>query len=238
MTKLNCLVIDDEPVAQHILRDYIADVDFLNLVGSAENPIKASHILDSISVDLMFLDINMPKVNGIEFLRASRSLPLTIMTTAYSEYAIEGYELSVLDYLLKPFSFNRFLQSAYRAKEHCEKMRATVSVIEQDHFFIKSDGIIEKIFYHDLICVEAMQNYVVLHTTIGKKIAYLTLKIMEDQLPKSQFVKIHKSTIVNLTKIKSISGKVIDLGTMEQAISQNLYDETMRMITRDRLLKR
>jgi DNA-binding LytR/AlgR family response regulator len=142
----------------------------------------------------------------------------------------------VLDYLLKPFSFNRFLQSAYKAKEYYEKTRATTA--EQDYFFVKSDGRIEKVFYDELICVEAMQNYVVLHTTTGKKIAYLTLKLMEDELPSSVFVKVHKSTIINLAKIKSISGKVVDLGTMETAISQNLYDEVIQQITKDRLLKR
>lgn len=238
MTKLNCLVVDDEPVAQRILRDYITDVDFLHLAGMAENPVKATQILNSVSIDLMFLDINMPKVNGIEFLRVSKSLPLTIMTTAYSEYAIESYELNVLDYLLKPFSFNRFLQSAYRAKEYYEMVCATKNTLEQDYFFVKSDGRIEKIFYHDLICVEAMQNYVMLHTSHGKKIVYLTLKLMEDQLPKSSFVKIHKSTMVNLSKVKSITGKVVDLGTMESTISQNLYEEVMQQITKDRMLKR
>ena len=238
MMKLNCLVVDDEPVAQSILSDYIADVDFLHLIGSAENPVKAAQILDEMAVDLMFLDINMPKLSGIEFLRISKSLPLTVMTTAYSEHAIEGYELNVLDYLLKPFSFNRFLQSAYKAKEYYEKTRATANSPERDYFFVKSDGRIEKIFYHDLICIEAMQNYVVLHTTGGKKIAYLTLRLMEDQLPRTVFVKIHKSTIINLSKIKSISGKVVDLGTMEAAISQNLYDEVIQEITKDKLLKR
>lgn len=238
MTKLNCLVVDDEPVAQSILKDYIADVDFLNLEGVAENPIKATQVLNNFSIDLMFLDINMPKLNGIEFLRLTKSLPLTIMTTAYSEHAIEGYELNVLDYLLKPFSFNRFLQSAYKAKEYYEKTNATTAALDQDYFFVKCDSRIEKIFYHDLICVEAMQNYVVLHTETGKKIAYLTLKMMEDQLPKSFFVKIHKSTIINVAKIKSIAGKVVDLGAMETAISQNLFDEVMEQITKDRLLKR
>jgi len=236
--KLNCLVIDDEPVAQDILKDYIADVDFLNFVAASENPIKATQILNTTSIDLIFLDINMPKQNGIDFLRIAKSLPLTIMTTAYSEYAIEGYELNVLDYLLKPFSFNRFLQSAYKAKDVIEKTRANSTALVEDYFFVKSESRIEKIFYHELICVEAMQNYVTLHTTSGKKIAYLTLRLMEEQLPKLSFVKIHKSTIVNLNKIKSINGKVVDLGSMERAISQNLYDEVMPQITKDRLLKR
>jgi len=238
MTKLNCLVVDDEPVAQGILKEYIADVDFLDCVSCVENPVKAAQILDNESIDLMFLDINMPKLSGVEFLRMSKSLPLTILTTAYSEYALEGYQLNVLDYLLKPFSFDRFLQAVYKAKEYNEKTQQAAGAYDRDYFFVKSEGRIEKIFYRDLICAEAMQNYVVLHTAGGKKIVYLTLKMMEDELPKALFVKIHKSTIVNLNKIKSITGKVIDLGTMESTISQNLYDEVMPLITKDRLLKR
>src|SRR5258708_34091379 len=154
--KLNCLIVDDEPVAQKILRDYIADVDFLNFAGAAENPVKATGMLENHSIDLLFLDINMPKLSGIEFLRISKSLPPTIMTTAYSEYALEGYELNVLDYLLKPFSFDRFLKAAYKAKEYYEKSGSGAA--NQNYFFVKSDGRIEKILYDDLVCVEVMQN--------------------------------------------------------------------------------
>jgi DNA-binding LytR/AlgR family response regulator len=237
--KLNCLIVDDEPVARDILRDYIVDAGFLELVGEAENPIKAAAQLDSQPIDLMFLDINMPKLSGIEFLRMSKSLPLTIMTTAYSEYALNGYELNVLDYLVKPFSFDRFLKAVYKAKDYYEKTHIVNSnSIEPDYFFVKSDGRIDKIMYADLVCVEAMQNYVVLHTGTEKRIAYLTLKMMEDQLPKSTFVKIHKSAIVNMNKIKSITGKVLNLGSMEAIISQSLYDDVMKEIMKDRLLKR
>ena len=235
--KLNCLVIDDEPVARDILKDYITDVDFLTLVGMAENPIKASLMLEGNSVDLLFLDINMPKMNGIEFLRLSKSLPSTVLTTAYAEYSLDGFELNVLDFLLKPFSFNRFLKAAFKAKEHHEKMKLTNNLAEQGSFFVKCDGRIEKIRYEELVCVEAMENYVVLHTITGKRIAYLTLKMMEEQLPKS-FIKIHKSMIINLQKVKSIYGKTVDLGTMQCAISQNLFEDVMQEILQGRLLKR
>lgn len=236
--KLNCLVVDDEPVARDILKDYITDVDFLTFVGMAENPIKASLMLENNSVDLLFLDINMPKMNGIEFLRMSKSLPSTVLTTAYAEYSLDGFELNVLDFLLKPFSFNRFLKAAFKAKERHEKMKSANTFAEQDSFFVKSEGRIERIRYEELICVEAMENYVVLHTTTGKRIAYLTLKMMEEQLPKSFFIKIHKSMIINLQKVKSIYGKVVDLGTMQCAISQNLFEDVMQEILQGRLLKR
>lgn len=236
--KLNCLVVDDEPVARDILKDYIADVDFLTLVGMAENPVKASSMLEGNSVDLLFLDINMPKMSGIEFLRMSKSLPATVLTTAYAEYSLDGFELNALDYLLKPFSFNRFLKAAFKAKEHHEKIKSVNTLAEQDSFFVKSDGRIERIRYEELVCVEAMENYVVLHTTTGKRIAYLTLKMMEEQLPKSFFIKIHKSMIINLQKVKSIYGKTVDLGTMQCTISQNLFEDVMQEILQGRLLKR
>ena len=115
--KLNCIIVDDEPVARKLLEEYVEDVDFFQLIGKAENPVKANALLNNNKVDLMFLDINMPKMTGIEFLRTSASLPLTVLTTAYTEYAIEGFELDVLDYLVKPFSFERFLKACNKAKE-------------------------------------------------------------------------------------------------------------------------
>src|SRR5690349_5905850 len=118
--KLNCIIVDDEPVARKLLEEYVEDVDFFQLIGKAENPVKANALLNNNKVDLMFLDINMPKMTGIEFLRTSASLPLTVLTTAYTEYAIEGFELDVLDYLVKPFSFERFLKACNKAKEYFE----------------------------------------------------------------------------------------------------------------------
>ena len=115
--KLKCITVDDEPVARKVLQEYVEDIDFLELAGSAENPLKANAILNNEKVDLMFLDINMPKLSGIEFLRTSVNLPMVVMTTAYAEYAIDGFELDVIDYLVKPFSFERFLKACNKAKD-------------------------------------------------------------------------------------------------------------------------
>jgi DNA-binding LytR/AlgR family response regulator len=237
--KLNCIIVDDEPVARKILEEYVAEVNFLVNVGVAENPIQAGAILKGHEVDLMFMDINMPKMSGLEFLRAETSKPATIITTAYREYAIEGFELDVLDYLVKPFSFERFLKAVNKAKEYYERTRsAEMAHTPFNYFFIKVNGRFEKIFYDDLICVESMQNYVTLHTNEGKRIAYLTLKSVESQLPGEIFIKIHKSSIINMNKIKSITGKIIDLGLMQVTISQTMFDEVMNKIMKDRLLKR
>jgi DNA-binding LytR/AlgR family response regulator len=239
--KLNCIIVDDEPVARKLLEEYIGDTDFLELVGKAENPVKASALLAANKTDLLFLDINMPKMSGIEFLRSAEELPLTIMTTAYTEYAVEGFELNVLDYLVKPFSYDRFLKACIKAKEYYEltdKKSSTVNTIPADYFFVKCDGRIEKILYDELIYVEAMLNYVVLHTEEKKLMVYLTMKNISEQLPENIFLKIHKSTIVNIKKIKSIEGNEINLGKAKVVISQGLQDTVMKEILKDRILKR
>jgi DNA-binding LytR/AlgR family response regulator len=240
--KLNCLIIDDEPVARKVLEEYIEDIDFIELAGKAEDPVKATAILNNTVVDLMFLDINMPRISGIEFLRTSRSLPMTIMTTAYAEYAIEGFELDVLDYLVKPISFERFLKACHKAKDYYQLQKNNredqLAETQHDYFFVKCDGKIEKVFYEELIYIEALQNYIVLHTTSRKMMVYLTIKGILEKLPSSVFLKIHKSHIINVNKIKSIEGNEINLGNTKVVISQNLYEETIKGILKDKMIKR
>lgn len=232
--------MDDEPVARKILEEFISDVDFLELIGKVENPLKATAFFNESDIDLMFLDINMPKMSGIDFLKTSQSLPPTIMTTAYSEYALDGFELNVLDYIVKPFSFERFLKACNKAREYLQLIKKGDQSRQSacEYFFVKCDGVIEKIMYNELVWVEAKQNYVVLHTDSRKLIVYLTLKGIEDKLPEQQFLKIHKSTIVNVNKIKSIEGNVIHLGNASVIISQNLYTSVMDLILKDRMIKR
>jgi len=240
--KLSCIIIDDEPMARKLLEEYIGDTNFLQLIGKAENPIKAKELLYNNKADLLFLDINMPKMSGIEFLRSSTELPLTIMTTAYTEYAIEGFEMNVLDYLVKPFSYERFLKACTKAKEYYElknrQTENTGNTQQPDYFFVKCDGRIEKILYDELVYVEAMLNYVVLHTETRKLIVYLTIKSIAEQLPENVFLKIHKSTIVNINKIKSIEGNEINTGKAKVSISQNLHETVMKEILKGKMMKR
>ena len=236
--KINCIIVDDEPVARKLLEEYIQDVDFLELKGKAENPLKANTLLDNNEIDLMFLDINMPKLSGIEFLRTSKELPPTILTTAYAEYAVEGFELSVLDYLVKPFSFERFFKAVNKAKDYYELKTKQPGSIHNNYFFVKCDGKIEKIFYDELLFIEAMLNYVILHTESRKMIVYLTVKSIAEQLPADKFLKIHKSYIVNTSKIKNIEGNEINLGSAKVTISQSLQDSVMKEILRGKMLKR
>src|SRR6266498_1699691 len=155
--KLKCIIVDDEPVARKVLQEYIEDIPFLELTEQADNPLKAQTILDHQKIDLVFLDINMPKLSGIEFLKTSTSLPMVIITTAYAEHALDGFALDVLDYLVKPFSFERFLKACNKAKDyHQLKMQADKNATaHENYFFVKCNGRIEKILYDDLLFVEA-----------------------------------------------------------------------------------
>ena len=240
--KLNCLIVDDEPIARKLLEEYIEDIDFLQVVGKAENALKAAILLNNQKVDLLFLDVNMPQMSGIEFLKSSKSLPITILTTAYTEYAIAGFELDVLDYLVKPFSFERFLKACTKAKEFYELRNGQTENISPEpainYFFVKCEGIIEKILYEELVYIQAMLNYVILHTDNRKLIVYLTIKSIEIQLPSNIFLKIHKSTIVNINKVKSIEGNEINMGKAKVLISQNLHESVMKEILKGKMIKR
>ncbi len=240
--KLTCIIVDDEPVARKLLEEYIGDIDFLQLVGKAENPLKADSILRSTAVDLLFLDINMPKLSGIEFLRTSAALPPAIMTTAYTEYAVEGFELNVLDYLVKPFSFERFLKACNKARDfYALKNKAVTGDKDnpaEKYFFVKCDGRIEKVLYDELIYIEAMMNYVILHTEKRKMIVYLTMQRIAEQLPQASFLKVHKSAIVNIGKVRSIEGNELDMGQSKVVISQGLHTSVIKEILKDRMIKR
>jgi DNA-binding LytR/AlgR family response regulator len=240
--KLNCIIIDDEPIARRLLQEYIGETDFLVLTGMAENPVKAAILLNENEVDLIFLDINMPKMNGLQFLRSANTLPMVIMTTAYGQYALDGFELSVVDYLVKPFSLARFLKATQKALE-LKTLRNKPASTEKkepaaDHFFVKCDGKLERIAYDDLLYVEAMANYVTLYTTHKKLIAYLTIKGIEEQLPADMFMKVHKSYIVNTGKIKSIEGSMLDLGDTKITVGQSFYDGVMDKLLKGKLFKR
>jgi DNA-binding LytR/AlgR family response regulator len=241
---LKVVIVDDEPVARKVIREYVEDIDFLELAGMAENPLKADALISEQHVDLIFLDINMPKLSGIEFLRASggrERQPLVIITTAYAEYALDGFELDVVDYLVKPIAFDRFLKACQKARlRHAGRLSAGAGEEPRppDHCFIKCGDSLEKIVFGELLYVEAMMNYIVLRTTGKKLIAYLTLKGVLAQLPARQFVQVHKSFVVNRDLITSVRGNTLQLGTASVPVSQHYYETAMQEILKDRVVKR
>jgi DNA-binding LytR/AlgR family response regulator len=238
---INCIVIDDEPLARKGLKEYIADVDFLDLIGEFDSPLKAAELISRGEVQLLFLDIQMPKITGLDFFKTLQNPPPVIFTTAYPQYALDGFEVNALDYLVKPISFDRFLKATLRAREFYEvreKNQAGTSEPAADHFFIKADNRLVKLMYDDILLAEALQNYVVIHTKDKKYITYLTFKSVEDYLPADKFLKTHKSYIVSATKIESIEGNIIRIGAHHIPISRNLKDEVMDKLLKGKFLKR
>ncbi len=240
--KIKCLIIDDEPLARKGLKEYILDVDFLELAGEFDNPLKATQALGNSDVQLIFLDIQMPKINGLEFLRSLKHAPPVIFTTAFPQHALEGFELNALDYLVKPVSFERFLKAVMKAREYYEIRQKNVAAAGETtgpgYFFIKADNKLVKVAYDDILFVEALQNYVTIHTTDKKYITYLTFKSIEEYLPSDQFIKTHKSYIVAASKIESIDGNDIRIGSHHVPISRNLKDEVMEKLLKGKFLKR
>lgn len=237
--KINCIIIDDEPLARKGLKEYIADVDFLHLNGEFENPLKATEVISEGSVQLLFLDIQMPKITGIDFFKTLQQAPPVIFTTAYPQYALDGFNLNALDYLVKPISFERFLQAALKAKEYYElRFKNSAAEKQQEYFYIKADGKLVKLFYDSILLIEAVQNYVNIYTSEKKYISYLTFKSVEEYLPATDFIKVHKSYIVSRQKIESIEGNDIKIGSHHIPISRNLKEEVMEKLLGNRFLKR
>lgn len=236
--KLNCLIVDDEPVARKGLEEYVREVEFLSLSGKCENAIKAASFLNQDNIDLLLLDIHMPKLSGIDFLKTLKNPPMVIFTTAYSDYALEGYALDIIDYLVKPIPFDRFLKAVQKARDfHTLKLKAETPST-QDYFFIKCDHKFEKVNFKDVLYVEAMQNYCIIHVPDRKMITYITFSGLESQLPGDQFLKVHKSFLVSLGKIKSVDSNEIIIANSRIPISRSLKEEVMKRIMGDNLLKR
>jgi DNA-binding LytR/AlgR family response regulator len=234
--RLKTIIVEDEPLAQHGLADYIADLPFLDLVGTAEDPLDALDLLTNQTIDLMFLDIQMPKMTGLDLLRTLKNPPLVIITTAYKDYALEGYAFNIVDYLIKPIPFERFTAATMKAKDFFVKNKPNQTPSEP-YFFIKCDTKLEKIYHHELLFIEADANYVTFHTLHKKYLSYLTIKNVEDFLPTNQFVRIHKSYLVAIDKIQSIDKTSLIVGQIKLPLSRNYRDTLLGEID-GKVLKR
>lgn len=237
--KLNCLIVDDEPVARKGMAEYVREIDYLNLVAQCENGLIAGAYLAQQPIDLIYLDIKMPKLSGIEFLKTLSNPPLVIITTAYSTYAVEGYSLDIVDYLVKPILFERFMKASQKALEIIRlKNMAAGQADKVDYFFIKCDSKYEKVFFSDVLFIEGLQNYVVIHTRERKLIAYITMTGLEQQLPRNHFLKVHKSYIIGLAHVKALDGNEILIGDSRIPVSRNLKDAVVGKIVGNNLFKR
>lgn len=240
---MKCIITDDEPLAREGLANYVKDIDFLALIGLAENPLETLRLMEETTVDLLFLDIQMPKLNGLDFLKSLDQPPLVIITTAYPSFALEGYQLDVLDYLVKPITFQRFLKACIKAKKQWELLNqpnqippSLKKLPQKEHFFIKCEGKLERIRFDELLYVESMQNYVTLQTERGKFTTLLTLKNTLAELPTTSFMQVHKSFIVNLEKVQTMGDGHIRILDKLIPISRSRVQEVTQRILGDDLI--
>lgn len=237
MKKLRCIIADDEPVARKILREFIEQVPYLELAGEFRNALKTEAFLQDNDAELLFLDINMPKMSGLQFLKKNNVRPLVILTTAYPEYALEGYELDIIDYLLKPIAFNRFMKAVKKANDYILLREKKDQDTTETFLFVKSEKRIEKIELADILYIESTGNYVNICAGNKKIIAYLTLKGIESRLPADEFIKVHQSFIIPISKIEFIEGNQIKIKDTVVPIGRNYKDIIMKLVE-ERLLRR
>lgn len=237
---LKCLVTDDEQIAVRGIVNYIGKLDFLTVSATCSSAIEASEILRSQEIDLMFLDINMPLVSGLQFLETLENPPMTIFTTAYSEYALEGYRLNVVDYLLKPIPFQRFFQAASKAQEiYKSRIIFQENNSERDTgVYIRQDDTFQRIVWEDIMYIESMQNYLKLHLKSKTIVIHQTMVSLEEMLPEGLFFRIHRSFIVNLSYIESITGTRLFIGSKELPIAQARKEELLNDVVYKKLLSK
>ena len=237
---MSCIIVDDEPLAREGIANYVKDTDFLQLKGTCENPVQLIKLSNEAPADLIFLDIHMPKMSGIDFLKITAKPPMVIITTAFPDYAMEGFRFNVLDYLLKPITFDNFFKAVSKAREYHQLVSNNAQSSLQknagvDYFFIKCANKYEKIYFADILYIEALQNYVTIFTTKGKYIALLLLKTLEENLDNKSFIRVHKSYIVSISKIESIENNELKIQSYKIPISRNYRDQVMEQVVKNKL---
>jgi DNA-binding LytR/AlgR family response regulator len=235
---INCVIVDDEQHAIDILVHYVNQTPYLKLVASATNPIEALQILANEKIDLVFLDIQMPELSGMDFIKATQGKVKIILTTAYSEFALESYELDVVDYLLKPIRLPRFLAAVQKAANEINADASLENpqqeIPEDDYIFVKTEskGKLLKINLADIDYIESMKNYVAIHRSGQKTLVYTSMKELEERLPKKQFIRVHKSFIIPIARVTGIEGNLLRLKnvTAEILIGENYKADLMEII--------
>lgn len=238
MSPIRCLVVDDEELARALLGNYIGRLPHLELAASCANPLEAMAVLQQQHIDLLFLDIQMPELTGIEFLRTLPRKPIVIFTTAYAEYALEGYALDVTDYLLKPFSFERFLQAVNKAIVLIQAKSGPPAVppatreaqAAKDHILVKSEHKVHRLKYDDILYIQSMREYAAFYTLSGRILSLSSLKSLEETLPPERFIRIHKSYIVAINKIDTLEGNMVQLGKERLPVGANYREEVVKRV--------
>ncbi len=241
---MTCIIVDDEPLARQGMELNIANVSTLKLLGSFSNALAASDFLRKENVDLMFLDINMPELSGLDFLKSLRDAPMVIFTTAYPQYALESYELEAIDYLVKPIRIERFLKAVNKAENYLKLLQqegnnnSQVEKIEDDYVFIKADRKYFKIYFKDILYIEGLKDYVVIYTGDNKIITSMNVKTIAAQLPPAIFARVSKSYIVNTLHIVSFDNELIYINNQEIPLGQSFKDDFIKQHIDGKIVKR
>jgi DNA-binding LytR/AlgR family response regulator len=234
MERYNCLIVDDEPVAREIIEKFCGHLPMLDIVGSCGQAFEAMRILKEIRVDILFLDINMPVLDGISFLKTLKVAPQVIFTTAYKEYATDAFDLAACDYLLKPFSLDRFIVAVGRAEEKLKSVKVadvkSAEIKETDYIFVRSEGKIYKISFAEFLYAEAKGNYTRIVTASSVLLPLLTFSALEKLLPASTFLRVHRSFIINMSKIGHVEGNRIFIQDVEIPIGSLYRDQFMEQL--------
>ena len=225
---IRCLAIDDEPLALDLLADNISKLPYLQLVASCDNAIEAMQLLETQPVDLIFLDIQMPGLTGLQFIKSLQQKPMFILVTAYEKYALEGFELDVVDYLVKPVSLERFIKACNKANElfQLKTKSATLPAASAEYFFVSVDYSLLKIVFDDIMYIEGLKDYIKIHlkSTSRAVITRMSIKSLEEQLPATIFVRIHKSYIVSVKHVTAVRKNSVFIDALELPVSDNYHD--------------
>ena len=240
MEKFNCIIVEDEPLAAEILQDYIRQIGFLELKGTCRHAIGAMEILQKNKIDLIFLDIHLPKIKGIDFIKTLKNPPQIIITSAYQEYALQGYELNVIDYLLKPIEFSRFLMAVNKIKNHFENETLsspdTANVFlgdagERAHMFFNVNKKKVKIYIDDILYIESLREYIKIVTTSKSILIKFQLTQMEELLKRGKFIRIHRSFIVAKSRIDAFTATEVEIAGKEIPIGRSYKEHVLSNLT-------
>lgn len=229
---MKCIIVDDEPLAIEILESYVARVDELELTGSFRNAIAAFSFVQQNAVDLIFLDIEMPKLSGIEFLKTLKNSPKVIITTAYRDYAIEGFELEVVDYLLKPIPFERFLKSVGKVLSSRIETPVTPQSSQENFIYFKVDKKMVKTKIADILYIESIKDYVKVRTADKEIITQQKISYLDESLPRQQFLRVHRSFIVNLDRIDAYTATDVEISKFKVPIGRNYKADVMKVLSK------
>ncbi len=234
---IKTLIVDDEPLAHDIIESYVNKMPDMQIVAKCDNAIDANQILQSEEVDLVFLDIQMPQMTGIELVKSLNNPPKIVFTTAYAEYAVDGFDLNAVDYLMKPIAFERFLKAVNKVKEMLDPSTTTTNA--DDFFFVKADKKLVKVHFSEILYIEGLKDYVIIKKEQGRVIALQTMKSLEVKLPSDIFMRVHRSYIVNIQQIKAVVGNSIEILESGQAkhipIGKNYKEDLVKIIESNKL---